>query len=83
MLRAAYSYYNVSTQTPLKDLMFDALVLAKQLKFDVFNALDLMDNSTFMSELLFGQGDGHLHYYLYNYSLSEDLAPSDVGLVLL
>lgn len=28
-LKAAYSFYNVHTQTPLLDLMSDALVLAK------------------------------------------------------
>jgi len=29
-LNAAYSYYNVSTKTPMKDLMQGALILAKQ-----------------------------------------------------
>ena len=28
-LKAAYSFYNVTTKTPLIDLMADALVLAK------------------------------------------------------
>ncbi|KAB7496347.1 hypothetical protein Anas_08459 [Armadillidium nasatum] len=35
--------------------------------FDVFNALDLMENEQFLSELKFGQGDGNLQYYLYNW----------------
>ena len=42
--QAAYSFYNVSTETPWPDLMGDALVLAKKTNFDVFNALDLMEN---------------------------------------
>ena len=62
-LNAAYSYYNVSTATPMNVLMNDALIMAKQADFDVFNALDLMDNAGFLGELLFGQGDGYLHYY--------------------
>jgi glycylpeptide N-tetradecanoyltransferase len=37
------------------------------LKFDVFNALTLMDNSLFLDQQKFGAGDGQLHYYLYNY----------------
>lgn len=31
-LKAAYSFYNVHTQTPLLDLMSDALVLAKTVR---------------------------------------------------
>lgn len=43
-LRAAYSYYNVATSMPLKQLMQDALTYAKLEGFDVFNALNIMDN---------------------------------------
>lgn len=32
-LKAAYSFYNVSTSTPWADLMGDALVLAKKVRF--------------------------------------------------
>ena len=35
--------------------------------FDVFNALDLMDNKQFLEKLKFGIGDGNLQYYLYNW----------------
>ena len=43
-INAAYSVYNVSTATPWVELMGDALILAKREGFDVFNALDLMEN---------------------------------------
>ncbi|TFK02061.1 sodium- and chloride-dependent GABA transporter 2 [Platysternon megacephalum] len=66
-LKAAYSFYNVHTKTPLLDLMSDALILAKSKGFDVFNALDLMENKTFLEKLKFGIGDGNLQYYLYNW----------------
>ncbi|KAG6588072.1 Glycylpeptide N-tetradecanoyltransferase 1, partial [Cucurbita argyrosperma subsp. sororia] len=46
-LKAAYSYYNVSTKTPLLQLMNDALIVAKKKDFDVFNALDVMENESF------------------------------------
>ncbi|XP_073310402.1 glycylpeptide N-tetradecanoyltransferase 1-like isoform X1 [Primulina huaijiensis] len=82
-LKAAYSYYNVSTKTPLLHLMNDALVVAKKKEFDVFNALDVMQNETFLKELKFGPGDGKLHYYLYNYRLKHVLRASELGLVLL
>lgn len=34
-LKAAYSFYNVHTQTPLLDLMSDALVLAKMVRSEL------------------------------------------------
>lgn len=35
-LRAVYSYYNVATTVSIKDLMHDALILAKQVCFVCF-----------------------------------------------
>jgi glycylpeptide N-tetradecanoyltransferase len=52
-----------------------ALVKAKELGFDVFNALDIMDNGKFLEELKFGVGDGYLYYYLYNWRIQERLEP--------
>lgn len=43
------------------------LLVAVQKGFDVFNALDLMENKTFLEKLKFGIGDGNLQYYLYNW----------------
>jgi glycylpeptide N-tetradecanoyltransferase len=83
LLKAAYSYYNVATSTPLLQLMNDVLVMAKQREYDVFNALDVMQNESFLKELKFGPGDGQLHYYLYNYRLRAPLKPAEMGLVLL
>lgn len=81
-LKAAYSFYNVATTTSLLDLMNDALISAKNLNFDVFNALDLMENKTFLKELKFGIGDGNLQYYLYNWRCPS-MVPDDLGLILL
>ncbi|XP_053555813.1 glycylpeptide N-tetradecanoyltransferase 1 isoform X1 [Bombina bombina] len=80
-LKAAYSFYNVHTKTPLIDLMNDALILAKLKGFDVFNALDLMENKTFLEKLKFGIGDGNLQYYLYNWKCPS-MGAEKVGLVL-
>eukprot|EP01012_Entosiphon_sulcatum_P001075 TRINITY_DN10192_c0_g1_i1.p1 TRINITY_DN10192_c0_g1~~TRINITY_DN10192_c0_g1_i1.p1 ORF type:complete len:399 (+),score=69.82 TRINITY_DN10192_c0_g1_i1:48-1244(+) len=81
-LKAAYSYYNVATTVDLTKLMNDALILARQQDFDVFNALDIMENKEFLKELKFGIGDGHLQYYLYNWRCA-DIQPEEVGLVML
>lgn len=71
VLNVAYSYYNVATSHSLLELMRNALILAKQKDFDVFNALDIMENEQYLKELKFGIGDGNLHYYLYNWRVPE------------
>lgn len=80
-LKAAYSFYNVSTTTNWTDLIGDALILAKKMNFDVFNALDLMENSSFLENLKFGIGDGNLQYYLYNWRCPP-MQSNKIGLVL-
>jgi glycylpeptide N-tetradecanoyltransferase len=80
-LKASYSFYNVSNQIPLKDLYYDALIIAKKGGADVFNALDIMDNGPVFEDLKFGIGDGNLHYYLYNWKCPE-IDSSKIGLVL-
>jgi glycylpeptide N-tetradecanoyltransferase len=82
ILKAAYSYWNVATTVPLHELIYDALIFAKQNDFDVFNALSVMENESFMKELKFGIGDGFLQYYLYNWKCPK-IEPSGIGLVLL
>ncbi|KAL9080875.1 MAG: hypothetical protein Q9157_000479 [Trypethelium eluteriae] len=76
-IKAAYLFYYASEaafgndkaayKARLNALMKDALILAKEAKFDVFNALTHLDNPLFLEDQKFGPGDGLLHYYLYNY----------------
>ncbi|WKX98917.1 hypothetical protein Q1695_014082 [Nippostrongylus brasiliensis] len=80
-IRAVYSFYNVANTVPFKQLMNDALIFAHKLGFDVFNALDLMENASVLEELKFGIGDGNLQYYLYNWRCPE-MKPENIGLVL-
>jgi glycylpeptide N-tetradecanoyltransferase len=82
LLKAAYSYWNVATTVSMHELMYDALILAKQHDFDVFNALNVMENDSFLKELKFGIGDGFLQYYLYNWKCPK-IEPCGIGLVLL
>lgn len=80
-LNIAYSYYYFTDKYSVGDLMKNCLILAKNKGYDVFNALDIMHNSTFVEELKFGIGDGNLHYYLYNWRVNK-IEPKDVGVVL-
>ena len=52
------------------DKMF-CLSFRIQTGHDVFNALDLMENQSYLKDLKFGPGDGNLHYYLYNFKCPE------------
>ncbi len=47
----------------------------------MFNALDVMENEKFFGDLMFGAGDGFLHYYVYNWGCPE-IQAKDTGLVL-
>lgn len=76
-------YYTVPNQTPLEQLMMDALIMAKKTGYDVFNALDILENTSFLKKLKFGEGDGYLQYYLYNWRIMNFLEPQEVGLILL
>ena len=55
--------------------------LFSQADYDVFNALDLMENSKFLEELKFGQGDGNLQYYLYNWRCPK-MSPEKVSVII-
>ena len=79
-LNAAYSFYNVHTQTPLLDLMSDALVLSKMKGLSMFKALNLMEKKSFLEKLKFGIGDGNLQYYLYNWKCPS-MKSKKVGLL--
>jgi len=70
-LNVAYSYYYFTSKHNLLDLTKDALILAKDKGYDVFNALDIMKNDEYLSELKFGVGDGNLHYYFYNWRVQK------------
>lgn len=78
-IKAAYSFYSCTTGSiKLLELMRDALIIAKKQDYDVFNALDLMENKEFLEELKFGIGDGDLKYYLYNWKC-PDFEPEQVS----
>lgn len=83
-LKAAYSYYFINGSMSLTELYRIALIKAKEIGYDVFNTLDIMENKQVFEELLFSGGDGYLQYYLYNWKLkSTVLYPKEIGVVLM
>lgn len=80
-LEAAYSFYNVAGKTSWSQLIQDALILAKLEGFDVFNCLDIMENSEFIKSLRFMKGSGELRYHLYNWKCLPT-RPDGIGVVM-
>ncbi|ORZ26003.1 glycylpeptide N-tetradecanoyltransferase 2-like protein [Absidia repens] len=85
----AFSEANQTTQDGSPDLLnkrmnelvSDALIVAKQLGFDVMNALHLLDNGRVLQQQKFGAGDGFLNYYLYNWRC-PNVDNNKIGLVM-
>jgi len=80
-LYAAYFFYAVPATVELEALITEMLICANMKGFDVFNALDYMDNRGLMSRLRFGTGDGFLHYYLYNWMI-DTVKSEEIGVTL-
>lgn len=89
VLRVAYLFYcasEIGLATPLDrpaykaslhQLVGDALVVVKLAKFDVFNALSLMDDGLFLEEQKFGPGNGMSHYH---YPFNSRASPVSRGI---
>ncbi|CAH6421324.1 Myristoyl-CoA:protein N-myristoyltransferase [uncultured virus] len=66
-IKAAYLFYYSSINETTYRLIKDIMIIAKNKGMDVFNALDIMENSPILKELNFELGTGKLHYYFYNW----------------
>lgn len=74
---------NFATSVSFDKLIYNALILAKQTKCDVYNCLNLMENPSMFEELHFQKGDGHLNYYFYNWVMNKKhIEPSELAVVL-
>ena len=81
---AAYAYYNFTVGNDparLQQLFKDALTLARDKQFDVFNMTEVLQHGVVKEELLFKPGDGRLAHYLYNWRIKA-VASNDIGIVL-
>ena len=89
-----YGLSGVNSLTELMKyvLYFAKELVADKDKFDVFNCLTIMENNsqmrkpgsseleeTILQALKFGQGDGVLNYYFYNYQLAQNKGQLNVS----
>jgi glycylpeptide N-tetradecanoyltransferase len=80
-INAVYSWYNIATTITLNSLINDALIVAYNKGFDVYNCVDILDNNTFFDKQKFKAGNGNLNYYMFNMFL-KGMKSNDIGLVL-
>jgi glycylpeptide N-tetradecanoyltransferase len=67
---SAFSFYNISTSTPIKELIKESFVLAYASGADIYTCLDIYDTDM-LEELKFGKGSGVISYYMLNYDLPK------------
>ena len=79
-LKDAYSYYNVATSVSLSELINNLIILARDRNFDIFNMLDIMDNSSVFQQLKFLPGNGFLQYYIFNWRCQK-IPPQQIAFI--
>ena len=85
-VNTAYLYYYAvplgQEDAAIYPLLKSALVEARNLGFDVFNCVEIMDSTAdLLKALKFGEGDGSLRYYLFNWKTTA-FKPQDVAFVM-
>ncbi|AFN82744.1 N-myristoyl transferase [Encephalitozoon romaleae SJ-2008] len=68
-VQGGYLYYRGGKDNT--KMVEDLIYFAQKEGCDVFNCLDIMENSLFLEGLGFFPGSGELRYYLYNWSSGE------------
>ena len=76
IVRGAYLYYIVDI-----DIISNIINFASELKFDVFNCMDLMSNDKFIQPCKFIVGTGKSNYYFYNWKCPK-VDPSEMAVVI-
>jgi len=77
IVKQAYTFYNVG------HCLKDAIIMARNRGFDVYNCVNVSVDIEELREHKFTEGTGHNHYYLWNWKLSEEIKPEDIGFVMI
>lgn len=82
-IKTAYIFYHfASTEEKSTRLMKALINKAAELNFDIVNCLNIMKAKTALSECDMLEGDGVLHYYLFNWKRAK-VDPSEIGIPML
>ena len=78
----AFELININNTISRKELLRNAIILAKQNNFDAYICIDYKENSEHFKELLFMEKIGKMKYYLYNF-VCPDTPIDDVSLMFM
>ena len=81
-LIAVCPLYEAATTMNFLELVSDSLIIAKKEGVDLYNTLDVRQFDEVFEPLKFGQGNGFLHYYFYNWKCPF-MEAKQVGMVLI
>jgi len=76
-IKQAYTFYNVG------NCLKDAIIMARNRGFDVYNCLNVGVDDEELREHKFMEGTGHNHYYLWNWKMCEETKPKSIGFVII
>ena len=77
-----FHYYSKNVSTTEK-LLKKSLVLAKKENFDIFNCIDIGQNTTFIELLNFDKGNATLYYHLYDHKNLPKINKTNLNIILL
>ena len=72
MIKQVYSFYIVG------DVYRDAFLIAKNLGYDMFTTLDIGQGAVNLEKHKFLSGEGHIHYYLFNWQPSSPISSEEI-----
>ena len=76
-IKQAYTFYNVG------NCLKDAIIMARNRGFDVYNCVNVGVDDEELRKHKFMEGTGHNHYYLWNWKMSEEIQPKNIGFVII
>lgn len=76
-INQAFKLYNIG------DSLKDAIMMARNRGFDVYNCTDIGVDEEELVKHKFVKGTGDNNYYLWNWKLSEEIKPKDIGFTLI
>jgi glycylpeptide N-tetradecanoyltransferase len=75
-VKQAYRFFIVG------DVYNDAFLIAKNLGYHVFNSAEAGVPTKILEDHKFMKGNGFVHYYLYNWHLSESTEPKEIAVII-
>lgn len=81
-LKVCYAYYTVPKGHDLTTLMKLTLAKSAELDFDLFNAIDIMENYKYLNELKFETKESVQYFYTYNWNIAAPVHSRQVGIIL-